>query len=131
MKRPLPWLTLVLCLGILVASRIKFPLSLTYAFLLIFLTFSFFSLKKRRLFDLFLLFSIFTLGIVLFKNAHSLPKCHISKYVFYHYNEPYIIKGIVDSQPLLRNNKASFILRTQSIQSGNLNHALYPYAYHF
>ncbi len=75
------------------------------------------------LFDIFLSCFIFSLGAALLKNSQELPRCHIYNFVHYKGEQPYIVKGYINSQPISKNNKSSFIFKTQTIQAGNLNYA--------
>ena len=122
MKRPLIAFAFTFSLGIFIASKIKISLLSLYSLLVIFLIFSFLSFKKRLVFDIFVSCLVFTLGAALLTNSQTLPQCHISKFIFYKTEEPYIVKGFIDSKPILKNNKLSFIFRTQALQLGNLNH---------
>jgi competence protein ComEC len=123
MKQPLAWLTLAFSLGIIAASRIEIPLPLIYSLSTVFLIFSCVTFKKRILFDIFLSCLIFSLGAVLLKNSQELPKCHIHNFVYYRNEQPYIVKGYINSQPVSKNNRNSFIFKTQAIRAGNLNYA--------
>jgi competence protein ComEC len=122
MKHSLAGLTLILCLGVFIATKAKIPFLCVYCLAIIFLTFSFLAIKKRLRFDIFLFFLIFFLGIALLKNSQILPKCHIAKYTSYRNNSLHIVRGIIVSQPLLKINKTSFIFESREIQSDNLRH---------
>ena len=122
MKRPLVCFVLIFCLGILIASKIKVPFLFIYYLAIIFLIFSFLSIKKGLRFVVFIFCLVFCLGIASLRNYQILPKCHISRYTSYKNNYIYIIKGYIYSEPILRNNKTSFIFKTQEIQSDNLRH---------
>lgn len=123
MKRPLAYLALVFSLGIIVAGKIKISSTLLYSLSLIFLIFSFLSFKKRILFDILLSCLIFILGAGLLKSSQELARCHIYNFVYYKNEQPYIIKGSINSEPILKNNKNSFIFKVEAIQSAKLNHA--------
>lgn len=123
MRRPLVALALIFSLGILVASKIRISLISLYFISIILLIFCFLSFKRWLMFDIFLFFLTFTLGIVLLKNSQNLPKCHILRYICYKNNQPYIIKGYIDNQPISKNDKTSFIFKCQEIQTNNVNHA--------
>ena len=119
MKRPLPFLTLIFCLGIFFAFRIKFNLTLLYFLFIIFFILSLFTLKKS-FFDFFLFVLIFCLGIILSKNTQILPTNHISKIISYK-DEPYIIKGSVASQPEFKNNLTRFIFNVKELENKAIN----------
>jgi len=80
-------------------------------------------LKKGIRFDVSLCFIIFLFAVALLRNAQSLPKNHISRFTAYQNNRLYAIKGSVDSQPLLKDNKTSFILKAQEIQFANFKYS--------
>ncbi len=122
MKRPLVIFALIFCLSIFVARQIKIPFLLVYIFALIFLLFVFLSLKKGFRFDILLYCLIFFFGVALWKNSQILPRCHISRYTSYKNNSLYTIKGVVDNQPLFKNNTISFILKAKEIQFDNLRY---------
>jgi competence protein ComEC len=119
MKRPLVLLVIIFCLGIFIANFIKISFGLIYPAALIFLFFGFLSLKKGLRFDILVSCLVLLLGIVSLKNAQILPRCHIARYVSYKNKHPYIIRGIINNQPILKNNKLSFILKTREIQFNN------------
>lgn len=81
-------------------------------------------MKKPREFlsSVILLCLLFLLGCVTLKNAKILPKCHISKSFSYQNKEPYIIKGIIENEPVAKDKKTTFILGAETIQSGISNH---------
>jgi predicted membrane metal-binding protein len=122
MKRPLAIFALIFCLGVFVAPHIKVTFLLVYIFALIFLIPGFLSLKKGFRFDIFLCCFIFFFAAALWKNAQILPRCHISRYVSYKNNYLYTIKGVIDNQPLCKNNRISFIFKAKEIQFNNLKY---------
>ncbi len=122
MKQPLIFLAFVFCLGIISAEVIRINFLIIYPLGLIFLILSFLSLKKRLSFDILLSCLIFLLGFAFFVNHKALPRCHISRYVYYKSSEPYLIRGFVNSPPIIKNKRVSFIFRARQIQSGNLNY---------
>lgn len=119
MKRPCVIFALIFCVGIFAASRIKLPFLLVYIFALVFLFFSTLSFRKGMRFDIFLCCSIFFFAASLGKNSQIFPSCHISRYISYKNVPLYTIKGVVDSQPLFKNNRASFIFKAKEIQFAN------------
>ena len=122
MKRPLVWLTLILCLGISLGNHIRAPLFLLQVLTVIFLVLCFLSLKKGLRFNILLCCLVFLLGAILLKNTQILPKCHISKFISFNRYKFYTIKGIIYSQPVLKNNRTSFIFKTEELQFDNLNY---------
>lgn len=122
MKRPLVWITLFLCLGIVSASLIRISFWLVFLLAIAFLFFSFLSAKKALGFHVFILCSIFFLGVGLLKNYATVPKRHISRYAFRGESNFYVIKGFVNSQPVLKYNKTSFIFKTEELLFDNLKY---------
>jgi len=122
MKRPLVTLALAFCLGIIFASQCVLSFCMVYCLCIIFLALSFLCLKKGLWFDIFILCLAFFLGLALLENSRILPKSNISKFIHYKTNSPYIVKGIIESLPQLKNNRACFILKTQELQTGKSNH---------
>ncbi len=122
MKRPLVIFALIFCLGIFVAPKIRTSFLLVYILSWIFLLLCFLSIKKGPRFDIFLYCLIFLFGAALWKDFQILPRCHISGYSSYKNSSPYTIKGVVDSQPLIKNNIISFVFKAEEIQFNNLRH---------
>ena len=115
-------MVLIFCLGIIFASFIKSPFLLTYIFTLILLVLCLMVPKRSLGFDILLCLLVFLLGASSLKNAQVLPKHHISRFIYYKNNNLYAIKGIVENEPLIKNNRTVFIFRAQEIQLGNLNY---------
>lgn len=119
MKSPLAALMFAFCLGIFVASKIKIPFLPIYLTAFTFLALTTLSFKKGLRFDILILCLVFLLGAVFLNNAKILPKCHISRFIFYKDNGPYTIKGVIISQPQEKHNKTSFVFKTARIESNN------------
>jgi hypothetical protein len=120
MKRPLVWSALFLCLGIIASSLIKVAFVFNYCLAVMFLFFDFLSIKKESRFDILLFLVVILLGGVLYKNHEELPKCHICRYGFYKNNQVYSIKGFVNSEPEYKNNRTSFVFKTEEIRSADI-----------
>jgi predicted membrane metal-binding protein len=121
MKQPLAWLVIIFCLGILVAVRIKIPFWPLYFLAAIFLFLSFLSIRREAVFNIFLSCLIFCLGATFLKNSRTLPSNHISKYISYRSESPYIIKGALDSQPESKNNRTTFVFKTEELRLDNFS----------
>jgi len=78
--------------------------------------------KKEYVFDILLLCLAFILGYLCLKNSKILPKCSISKFIHYKNERPYLIKGTIESEPISKDNKTTFVFKAQAIQSDNINH---------
>lgn len=123
MKRPVVALTFAFCWGIFIASLLKISLQTIYSLALMFLFFSFLSIKKELRFDIFIFCLVLLLGMACLTNAKILPQWHILRFTSYKNNYPYIVRGFIDSQPVLKNNKLSFIFKTQEIQFDNFKYS--------
>ncbi|MFH1127990.1 MAG: ComEC/Rec2 family competence protein [Candidatus Omnitrophota bacterium] len=108
--------TFIFCLGIAVAAKFKVNFAFFYFAAVIFLIFSFRLIKRKLIFDIFLISLVFSLGLLFFTNTEILPKNHISQFPSYKSTQPYLIKGSVKSEPVIRNKKSSFIFKTEEIQ---------------
>jgi len=75
------------------------------------------------IFDIVLVFLAFLLGYLSLKNSQILPKCHISRLIYYNNEQLYIVKGFIESGPAAKDKKIVFIFKAESIQSGNSNYA--------
>lgn len=75
------------------------------------------------IFNIILLCLLFLLVYAILKNSRILPKCHISKFVSYKNEEPYIVKGIVESEPVLKDKKTTLLLKAEAMQAGVSNRA--------
>lgn len=115
-------MALIFCLGIIFASFIKFPFLLAYIFTLILLLLSLIVPKRSLGFDILLCFLVFLLGASCLKNTQVLPKHHISRFIYYKNNNLYTIKGIVEMEPLIKNNRTVFMFGIQEIQLANLKY---------
>lgn len=118
MKKPLAGIAIVFCLGIFFARQISMPFFWVYSFSAVFLITGFIFFKKRMCFNFVLPGLIFCLGILAFQNSRILPRCHISRFVYYKDNTLYKIKGVIDSQPAFKNGRGSFLFKAQEMESG-------------
>jgi len=114
MKRPLVILTLSLSLGILAG---------TYPAASLFLCFGAIFFRKKIFFDFFIISLVFLSGVVLWRNSQSLPHRHLVHYVFYGAPEPYLVKGVINTEPEEKNGKINFIFQAEEIQVGNSRRA--------
>lgn len=118
MKRPLVSLTVIFCLGISVANLTKIPFLLAYFLTTALLVLTSLSVKKGLRFNSLLFFLVLCLGITLFLEHEVLPGNHISFLLpYYDKNKEYLVKGVIDSQPQLKDNKTSFLFKLEEIQS--------------
>jgi hypothetical protein len=122
MKRPLVCLAAAFCLGIIFANLIRAHFLVFYIPALISLILSFLAIKQELRFDIFLLCLVFFLGAVVLKNSFILPKCHILRLIHYKTSNVSVLKGLVDTQPVIKNNRISFIFKTKGLQLNNLKY---------
>lgn len=119
-QRPVTALTIIFCLGIITAGLIKFNFWFVFWLIVIFLLASFLSLKKIRQAGLFLSCAFYLLGVILLINSEKSPNCNIRNYLFDASDEPYLVRGMVTSQPLKSDKETSFIFRSSQVQQNNL-----------
>lgn len=120
MSRPLVVLAIAFCLGIAVAYLIKFSFALICILILIFLIFAFSLRKKEVIFKVVLLITAFLLGALSLKNTFILPANHISNYIFKS-DSPYLVKGVINSEPQFKDKRLTFILRVEEIHIAKAN----------
>lgn len=122
MIRPLVVLTLIFCLGIIAAAKIKIEPLVIYFLALIFLVLTISAFKKSLSFDILLACLVFLLGAGALKNCQILARCHISKYAYYKNNQFYAVKGFIVSDPVFKINKTTFIFRAEEIGFADFKH---------
>jgi competence protein ComEC len=122
MKRPLVCLAAVFCLGIIFTNLTRIHFLVFYILALISLILSFLALKQELRFDIFLLCLVFFLGALVLKNSYILPKCHILRFIQYKTDNVSVLKGLVDTQPVIKNNRISFVFKTEGLQLNNLKY---------
>ena len=110
------WFTLYFCCGIIFAHFVKAPFWLFYAFALVLFCASLLSIKKDFIFKITCACLVFSLGAALFANTRALPKAHISKFISYKNDTVFTVKGFVNSQPQLKDGRASFIFASQELE---------------
>ncbi|MDD5731171.1 MAG: ComEC/Rec2 family competence protein, partial [Candidatus Omnitrophica bacterium] len=65
---------------------------------------------------------VFSLGAALLKDSKTLSKCHIFRHAYNRNSLPCAIKGFIDNQPLLNNNRYCFILNAEEIEYNGMKH---------
>ena len=119
MRHTLIRLTLTFCLGIIIASIIQVDFTLIYWLILILAIFGFCLISKEKIFAAILFVLTCLLGIASLKNSQILPKNHILNFVQYKNADLYRIRGIIDNEPSLKNNRNSFIFKVSGIDLAN------------
>lgn len=122
MRRSLVLFTTVFCCGIITASFLKISFWIVYSPTVISLILSILLVKKKLFLNFSICGVIFLLGVILLKNSKVQPECNIANYILYKSNSVYIVKGIIDNNPVVRNNRITFVFKTRELQFNNLRH---------
>lgn len=122
MKQTLLPLTLIFCLGIFIARQIIIPFYVLCSLGGILLGLALLLSKKTKIFAILLYSSAFISGAILLSNSQNIPPHHIVNYISYENNPVYILKGVIESDPEVKNNGISFIFRVQEIQLQDVNY---------
>jgi len=124
MKRPLPVLTLVFCLGIVFASQLHNGFCLPYYFSAALLILSFLSFKNGKLFGIFIFCLVFLLGMASLVNSDKPARDAAANYILSRAGASgrYIVKGSVLNNPLPAGGQTTFLFRVEEIQLNNLRH---------
>ena len=113
MKHPLINICIVFCLGIITAIYLKIPLVFFYiiaiAFTILSITF-----RSKYISNIFILCAVFSLAVCMLKNSQILPESHIAKLTPYKGRYVYL-KGIINSNPILKKNRIQFIVKTEDV----------------
>ncbi|MDD2751605.1 MAG: ComEC/Rec2 family competence protein [Candidatus Omnitrophica bacterium] len=115
MQHPLVILALFFSLGISAQHLLKtsfFWLFFT-GFILLVLYFLPFI---RRLRNILLCCTVFLCGAAAIKNSAFLSASHISRFIYYKNHNLVTIRGVLENQPEVKNNRSSFILLTREIR---------------
>lgn len=72
-------------------------------------------INKGLSFEIMLLALVFTLGALCLKNSYITPKTDIGRYISHQNNGPYIIKGFINNNPVVRDNGFSFIFKIEEV----------------
>jgi len=114
MKRPLPALTLVFCLGIITAACLRIPFFILCLVAFLFLVLSIIFIKQNSKFTILILCAVFFLSAALLRNSQILPNCHIAKLIPYKSDSVSLI-GVIDNDPIFQGKKVSFILKAEKL----------------
>ena len=120
MKRPLALLAVFYCLGIILVSLIRVNFWLIFGLGIIILAAACLALRKNYIFPVLIFFLALLLGALNLKNSYLRPKCHISNFARYKDNNVYSLSGFVDSAPITKNKRTSFVFRTSELQVDKL-----------
>jgi len=115
MKQPLVALTIVFCLGILVAVYLKIPFLIFCLLTFLFLISSIIFIRQNTKFNILILCVTFFLGATLLRNSQILPNCHIAKLIPYK-NEYSFLIGVINNDPAYQDKSVSFILKAEGLK---------------
>lgn len=119
MQYPLLYLSIAFCLGIIAAAYQKAAFFVLCLLMLLSLIFSIFSMRQLKKFNAAIILAVFFLGAALLRNSQALPNNHIVKLLGAK-SEAVSLIGVVVSDPIYQAEKASFILKLESLE---VNHA--------
>ena len=120
MKRLLAILVVFYCLGIILVSLVWLNFWLIFGVGIIILVVACLILKKSYIFLILIFFLALLFGALSLKNAYLQPRCHIRNFVHYKDNAIYSLSGFVDSQPVIKHQRISFVFRVRQLQVGKL-----------
>lgn len=123
MKNQFLVLTLIFCSGIFFASLVVFSLYLAYILAVIFLILSLVFYKKDKPFNFLLVSLMFFLGAISLYNSRIFPSGHISNVIRYPARQPYVFKGVINTQPQFKINQSYFIFRIDTLQKNGKSYA--------
>lgn len=118
MKRPLVWVTLAFCLGVFTASRIRLIFFWVYILAILGAMLCLICFKKEKVFFILLFLLSFLLGVLRLTNSFILPRNHILKSLPLK-GEIVYLEGIVQSDPIIRPDKTSFVLKAERLEADN------------
>jgi ComEC/Rec2-related protein len=117
MKYSIVIITIVFILGIIAARYVNFPFPVLFLMSLITGFLSTGTLKRERVFPVFLAFFIFALGAAYARNFQCLPKSHIAVQFPYGVKGLCVLEGYVVSQARYTDNRTEFALGTAAIEA--------------
>jgi competence protein ComEC len=113
-------ITILFILGILAARSIHFPFPVVFLLSWVFGALSAVTLKREKIFPLFLALFIFAVGAVYAGNFQCLSKSHIAIQFPYGIKELCVLEGYSVSQAQPVNNRVVFRLKTEAIEMAGL-----------
>lgn len=116
MKQISAYLTICFCLGIIFTQIFRIPFWPVYIAGLALIITCVFLIKKRVSFNISLFLLIFILGALCLKNSYITSKSDLSGRIYFKNNTVYLIKGFIDSQPVIKDGRISFIFRAEELQ---------------
>lgn len=110
------WLTLYFCAGIIFAQFNLAPFWLIYSGALILLSASFIFIRTKLIFSVIFACLIFSLAAALLKNSYILAKSHISHFISYKNETIFTVRGFINNQPQLKDNRFSFMFVVRELE---------------
>lgn len=119
MKNTLGFITLCYSLGIIYVYCFKISFWPCYIMAVVLISACISLTNKGLSFDILFLALAFILGALCLKNAYTISKSDISKYAYYKNDAIYTVKGFINSNPVFKDERLSFIFRAEELGSGN------------
>jgi len=116
MKNILGYLAVCFCLGIIYVYLFKIVFWPCYILGVVVITACVLLINKELGFDILLLVLFFILGALNLKNSYTTPNSDISRYVYCKNSTSLTVKGFVNSRPVIKNGRVSFVFRTEELQ---------------
>ena len=114
----LPGFTVIFCLGISIGNITHFGFVSFYTVTLFFACACIFYSKNKVVFQLCLFCLVFFLGASVVKNAQVIYKDNIKRLLYRANNRPYLVRGIVASDPEATEEKTTFVFKARELQLG-------------
>lgn len=106
------------CLGIFTCEKIPLPFFIVFLLCCGMGTAALLNRKNKGLFDFCLCLVFFFLGAVFLKNSQLLPANHIKNYIYSGNDNFCTLKGVVASDPQIKNTCWLFVIDCRSIRCG-------------
>lgn len=116
MKRPASFFTLTFCLGIFAASKIHIFFLPAYFLSMLILVAAWVFLNKKLAFQYCLFSIVFLAGALSFENSKILSGRHIANQAYSGSGEYYTVRGVIDSEPLVKRARKSFVFSASQIE---------------
>ena len=120
MRRPLVISAVFYTIGILAAYRFQLSLFWLNGLAAAGVLLGFLCLKNQKAFCIVFSCFVFFLGMAALRNAVTISKTDISRFVEWSSTKPYVVRGFIAHKPLLKDHKATFLFQTQFIKSADV-----------
>ncbi|MCX5704853.1 MAG: ComEC/Rec2 family competence protein [Candidatus Omnitrophica bacterium] len=122
MLRPLVWVTVSLCIGIILANSIVMNFWIILSIAVMFLVFCIFFIGKVLVSTVILLVIFALSGALILINSQVLPQSHVSNFVYYKSEKFYSVKGNIVSVPEKSGEETVFIFNIRELHFGKLSY---------